>query len=80
MKTLVAIPKKLACERSKRIGGEFVSWSDPHISSVIVIKYMNIMRIIRIEIQMIAKAKRWIILYKDFVVSHSASPEYKQQI
>ena len=36
------------------------------------------MRLIGIDIQMIAKAKIWTLLYKDFVVSHSASLEDKQ--
>ena len=30
------------------------------------------MRLIGIDSQMIAKDKTWILLYKDFVVSHSA--------
>ena len=34
----------------------------------------------RIDNQMNAKAKIWILLYKDFVVSHSASLEDKQRI
>ena len=38
------------------------------------------MRLIGIESKMIAKAKIWILLYKDFVVSHSALLEDKQQI
>ena len=33
-----------------------------------------------IDRQMIAKAKIWILLYKDFVVSHSVSLEDKQRI
>ena len=37
------------------------------------------MRLIGIDSQMIAKAKIWILLYKDFVVSHSASLEDKQR-
>ena len=52
--------------------------SDPHNSILIVIACMNIMRIISIDRQMIAKAKIRIVLYKDFVVSHSASLEDKQ--
>ena len=55
--------------------GESVSWSDPHYSSLIVIACMNIMRIIRIDSQIIAKGKRQILLYKDFVLSNSASFE-----
>ena len=58
--------------------GESVSWSDPYNSSQIVIACMNIMRIIRINSQMIAKAKRRILLYEDFVVSHNVSLEDKQ--
>ena len=38
------------------------------------------MRLIGIDSQMIAKAKIWILLYKDFVVSHSASLEDKRRI
>ena len=34
----------------------------------------------RIDSQMIAKAKTLILLYKEFVVSHSASLEEKQRI
>ena len=60
--------------------GESVTWYDLHNSSLIVIEYMNIMIIIRTDSQMIANAKRRILLYKDFVVSHSASLEDKQQI
>ena len=52
----------------------------PHNSSLIVITYINMMRLIRIDSQMIAKAKIWILLYKDFVVSHSVSLEDKQRI
>ena len=36
------------------------------------------MRLIVIDSQMIAKAKIWILSYKKFVVSHSASLEDKQ--
>ena len=57
-----------------------LSWSDPHKSSLIVITCMNRMRIIRIDSQMIAKDKTWILLYKDFLVSNSASLEDKQRI
>ena len=35
------------------------------------------MKLIVIDSQMIVKAKRWILLYKDFVVSHNASLEDK---
>ena len=38
------------------------------------------MRLIGIDNQMIAKDKTWILMYKDFVLSHSASLEDKQQI
>ena len=38
------------------------------------------MKIIRIDSQMIAKSKIRILLYKDFVVSHSSSLEDKQRI
>ena len=58
--------------------GESVSWSDPHNSSLIMIACMNIIIIITIGSKMIVKAKRHILLYKDFVVSHSASLEDKQ--
>ena len=38
------------------------------------------MRLIGIDSQMIAKDKTWILLYKDFVLSHSASLKDKQEI
>ena len=38
------------------------------------------MRMIWIDRQIIAKDKTWILLYKDFVVSYSASLEDKQRI
>ena len=38
------------------------------------------MRLIGVDSQMIEKDKTWILLYKDFVVSHSASLEDKQRI
>ena len=47
----------------------------PHNSSLIVITCINMMILIGIDSQMIAKAKTWILLYNDFVVSHSASLE-----
>ena len=50
----------------------------PHNSSLIVIAYINMMRLIGIDSEMIAKDKTWILLYKDFVLSHSASLEDKQ--
>ena len=52
----------------------------PHNSSLIVIACINMMRVIRIDIQMIAKDKTWILLYKDCVLSHSASLEDKKWI
>ena len=51
----------------------------PHNSSLIVITCINMMRLIGIDSQMIAKDKTWILLYKAFVLSHSASLEDKQQ-
>ena len=38
------------------------------------------MRVIGIDRQMIAKDKTWILLYKDFVLSHNVSLEDKQRI
>ena len=52
----------------------------PHRSSLIVIACIDLMRLIEIDSQMIAKDKTWILLYKDCVVSHSASLEEKQRI
>ena len=52
----------------------------PHNSSLIVIACIDMMRLIKIDSQMIAKDKTWILLYKDFVLSHSASLEDKQRI
>ena len=52
----------------------------PHNSSIIVIACINMMILIGIDAQMIAKDKTCILLYKDFVLSHIASLEYKQQI
>ena len=60
--------------------GESVSWYDPHNSSLIVITCINMIKLIGIDGQMIAKPKIWILLYKDFVVSHSTSFEDKQRI
>ena len=60
--------------------GDSVSCSVPHNSSLIVIVCIDVMRLIGIDIQMIAKDKTWILLYKDFVLSHSASLEDKQRI
>ena len=50
----------------------------PQNSSLIVIACIDLMRLIGIDSQMIARDKTWIILYKDFVLSHSASFEDKQ--
>ena len=52
----------------------------PHNSSLIVIVCIDLIRLIGIDSQMIAKDKTWILLYKDCVVSHSASLEDKQRI
>ena len=38
------------------------------------------MRLIGIDIKMIAKDKTWILLYKDNLLSHSVSLEDKQRI
>ena len=51
-----------------------------HNSSLIVIACINMMILIGIDSQMIVKDKTWILLYKDFVLSHSASLEDKQRI
>ena len=52
----------------------------PHDSSLIVIACKNMMRLIGIDSEKIAKDKTGILLYNDFVVSHSASHEDKQRI
>ena len=52
----------------------------PHNSSLIVIACINMMTLIEIDSQMIAKDKIWIPLYKDFLLSHSALLEDKQRI
>ena len=52
----------------------------PHNSSLIVIACINMMRLIEIDKQKIAKDKTWILLYKNYVLSHSASLEDKQRI
>ena len=52
----------------------------PHSSSLIVIACIDLMRLIGIDSQMIAKDKTLILMYKDCVVSHSASLEDKQRI
>ena len=49
----------------------------PHNSSLIVIACINMMGLIGLDSQMIAKDKTWILLYKDCVVSHKASLEDK---
>ena len=51
-----------------------------HNSSLIVIACIDLMRLIGIDSEIIAKDKTWILLYKDCVVSHSASLEDKQRI
>ena len=60
--------------------GESCHGMIPHNSSLIVIAYINMMILIRIDSLMILKDKTWIILYKDCVLSHSASLEDKQRI
>ena len=45
----------------------------PHNSSLIVIAWIDLMRLIGIDSQMIAMDETWILLYKDIVLSHSAS-------
>ena len=53
----------------------------PHNSSLIVIACINMMRLIGIDSQMIEKDKTWILLYNDFVLSHSASNnEFKLRV
>ena len=52
----------------------------PDNSSLIVIACTYMMRLIGIDSKMIAKDKTWILLYKDFVLSHCASLEDKQRI
>ena len=52
----------------------------PHNSSLIVITCINMMRLIGIDRKMIVKDKIWLLLYKDFVLSHSTSLEDKQRI
>ena len=60
--------------------GESVSCLIPQNSSLTVIACIDVMRLIGIDSQMIAKDKTWIVLYKDFVLSYSASLEDKQRI
>ena len=52
----------------------------PYNSSLIVIECIDIMRLIEIDSQMIAKDKTWILMYKDFVLSHSVSLKDKERI
>ena len=52
----------------------------PHNSSLLVIACINMMRLIGIGSKMIAKDRTWILLYKDCVLSHSASLDDKQRI
>ena len=52
----------------------------PHNSILIVKTCINMWRLIGIDRQMIGKAKIWILLYKEFVVSHNESLEDKQRI
>ena len=51
----------------------------PHYSSL-VIACIDLMTFIGIDRKMISKDETWILLYKDFVLSHSASLENKQRI
>ena len=52
----------------------------PHNSNPIVIACIDLMRLIGIDSQMISKDETWILLYKDFVLNHSASLEDIQLI
>ena len=52
----------------------------PHNSSLIVIACIDLMRLIGIDSQMIAKDETGILLYKDSVLIHSVSLEDKQRI
>ena len=58
--------------------GESVSCSDPTKFNPNSDSMHRVMRLIGIDSQMIAKDKTWILLYKDCIVSHSASLEDKQ--
>ena len=49
-------------------------------SSLIVIACIDLMRLIGIDREMIAKDNTRILLYKDYVVSNNASLEEKQRI
>ena len=51
-----------------------------HNTILIVITCINMMRQIGIDSEMIAEAITSILLYNDFVMSHSASVEEKQRI
>ena len=52
----------------------------PHNSSLLVIACIDLMRLMWIDSQMIAKDETWILLYKHFVLSHSVSLEDKLRI
>ena len=60
--------------------GESVSCSNPTKFKPKSETRIDLMRLIGIDSQMIAKDKTWILLYKDYVLSHSASLEDKQRI
>ena len=60
--------------------GELCHVRIPQNSSLIVIACIDLMRLIGIDSQMIAKDNTRILLYKDCVVSHSVSLEDKQRI
>ena len=86
VRTLVAIPEILAprweieedrCSCMVSLFHDLI----PHNSSLIVITCIKMMRLIGIDSQMIAKYKTWILLYNDFVLSHSASNnEFKLRV
>ena len=83
MRTIVAILEILAprCEIEEVRCQCVVSLCHgliPHNSSLIVIACINMMRLIGIDSQMIAKDRTWILLYKDFVFNNNASLEDKQ--
>ena len=60
--------------------GESVSCSNPTKVKPNSDSMHSLMGLVGIDSQMIAKDKTWILLYKDFVLSHSASLEDKQRI
>ena len=60
--------------------GESASCSDPTKFKLIVIACIDLMRLIGIDSQMIAKDETWILLYKDVLLSNSVSLEEKQRI